>query len=228
MIAIKINNITKKFQLPSETVIAINNLSYEFEYGKMYAIMGHSGSGKSTLIQCLGTLDNVSSGEIFIDGKNVQQLSSKEKNKIRNDKIGFVFQDYCLNNTMKAIENVMLPMLINDNYKKTDIISRAKSLLEDVGLQNRINHFPKKLSGGEQQRVAIARALANNPNIILADEPTGNLDEENEKYILSKLKKLSEAGKCVIIVSHNILVKKYADIIINMKSGNFLEVKDEI
>lgn len=223
MIAIKICNITKKFKLPSETVIAIDKLSYEFEYGKMYAIMGHSGSGKSTLVQCLGTLDNVSSGEIFINGKNIQHLSLKDKNKIRNDKIGFVFQNYCLNNTMKSIENVMLPMLINDKYKKTDIKSRAKKLLEDVGLIGRINHFPKELSGGEQQRVAIARALANNPNIILADEPTGNLDEENEKYVLSKLKKMSEAGKCVIIVSHNVLVKNYADIVINMKSGKFLE-----
>lgn len=188
----------------------------------MYAIMGHSGSGKSTLIQCLGLLDNINSGKIYIDNEDTSKMSLSKQNSIRNDKIGFVFQDYYLNNTMRAYENVMLPMLINKNYNDKDISKIAKSLLCDVGLKDRIKHYPKQLSGGEQQRVAIARSLANNPNIILADEPTGNLDEENEKYILAILKEMASNGKCVIIVSHNPLIKEYADVVINMKKGKFI------
>lgn len=227
MKAIKVCNIIKKYQLKDELIIAVNNISYEFEYGKMYAIMGHSGSGKSTFIQCLGLLDNINQGRIEIDDKDISKLSSSDKNILRNTKIGFIFQSYYLNNTMKAYENVMLPMLINKNYKTIDIKEKAKKLLSEVGLSSRLNHYPKELSGGEQQRVAIARALANNPSIILADEPTGNLDEKNEKYILEKLKKLSQEGKCVIIVSHNEIVKEYADIVINMKNGKFMEKKYE-
>lgn len=194
----------------------------------MYAIMGHSGSGKSTLIQCLGLLDNVTSGKIYIDNEDVSKKTVDEQNKLRNIKIGFVFQDYYLNNTMKAYENVMLPMLINKKYKNKNITKMAEMLLCEVGLEDRIKHYPKQLSGGEQQRVAIARAIANNPDIILADEPTGNLDEANEKYILTILKKMANRGKCVIIVSHNPLIKEYADIVINMKKGNFMVKSNEI
>lgn len=228
MIAISIDNIVKKYHLKEELILAINNLSYNFEYGKMYAIMGHSGSGKSTLVQCLGLLDKIDSGKIYIDGKDISKITMKEQNALRNKKIGFIFQSYYLNNTMKAYENVMLPMLINGDYNSLDLRKKSKDLLCEVGLGERINHYPKELSGGEQQRVAIARAIANNPSIILADEPTGNLDEENEKYILEKLKKMSEEGKCVIIVSHNNIVKEYADIVINMRKGKFLESKNEI
>lgn len=228
MIAISIDNIIKKYHLKEELILAINNLSYNFEYGKMYAIMGHSGSGKSTLVQCLGLLDKIDSGKIYIDGKDISKITMKEQNALRNRKIGFIFQSYYLNNTMKAYENVMLPMLINGDYNSLDLRKKSKDLLCEVGLGERINHYPKELSGGEQQRVAIARAIANNPSIILADEPTGNLDEENEKYILEKLKKMSEEGKCVIIVSHNNIVKEYADIVINMRKGKFLESKNEI
>lgn len=228
MIAISIDNIIKKYHLKEELILAINNLSYNFEYGKMYAIMGHSGSGKSTLVQCLGLLDKIDSGKIYIDGKDISKITMKEQNALRNRKIGFIFQSYYLNNTMKAYENVMLPMLINGDYNSLDLRKKSKDLLCEVGLGERINHYPKELSGGEQQRVAIARAIANNPSIILADEPTGNLDEENEKYILEKLKKMSEEGKCVIIVSHNNIVKEYADVVINMRKGKFLESKNEI
>ncbi len=228
MIAISIDNIIKKYHLKEELILAINNLSYNFEYGKMYAIMGHSGSGKSTLVQCLGLLDKIDFGKIYIDGKDISKITMKEQNALRNRKIGFIFQSYYLNNTMKAYENVMLPMLINGDYNSLDLRKKSKDLLCDVGLGERINHYPKELSGGEQQRVAIARAIANNPSIILADEPTGNLDEENEKYILEKLKKMSEEGKCVIIVSHNNIVKEYADVVINMRKGKFLESKNEI
>ncbi len=228
MVAIRIKNIIKNYKLDNEIVTAVNNLSFDFEYGKMYAIMGHSGSGKSTLIQCLGLLDNITSGKIYIDNEDVSKKTVDEQNKLRNIKIGFVFQDYYLNNTMKAYENVMLPMLINKKYKNKNITKMAEMLLCEVGLEDRIKHYPKQLSGGEQQRVAIARAIANNPDIILADEPTGNLDEANEKYILTILKKMANKGKCVIIVSHNPLIKEYADIVINMKKGNFMVKSNEI
>lgn len=227
MIALKICNISKKYQLKNEQIIALNNLSYNFEYGKMYAIMGHSGSGKSTLIQCMGLLDKIDSGKIYINGEEISTMSNTKKNQIRNTEIGFIFQNYYLNNTMKAYENVMLPMLINKKYKNKNIKEYAQNLLKEVGLEDRINHYPKHLSGGEQERVAIARAIANNPNIILADEPTGNLDEQNEEYILKNLKNLALKGKCVIIVSHNIAIKQYADIILNMNKGIFSEVNNE-
>ncbi len=222
MEAISVDKLCRDYYLKNELIHAINNISYTFEYGKFYAIMGHSGSGKSTLIQCMGLLDKVDSGKIYIDGENVSSLKEHSKNEIRNKKIGFIFQDYYLNNTMKAYENVMLPMLINDKYNKTDMKKRAKELLKLVGLEDRVNHYPKELSGGEQQRVAIARALANSPSIILADEPTGNLDEFTEKYVLEKLRKLADEGNCVIVVSHNPVIVEYADYVLKMKSGRFI------
>ncbi len=221
MLAIKINNISKEYNKKNTKILAIKNLSYEFEYGKMYVIMGHSGSGKSTLIQCIGTLDKVSSGSILIDNKVINEQSNKEINSIRNKKIGFIFQNYNLNKNMKAYENVLLPMLINDETQNENLKKKAILLLEEMGLYDRINHYPNEMSGGEQQRVAIARALANNPKIILADEPTGNLDEENEKLIFSMLKKMALDGKCVIVVSHDSIAKEYADVVINMKNGSF-------
>lgn len=221
MIAIELNNVIKQYKLKDDSILALNNITYSFEYGKMYAIMGHSGSGKSTLIQCMGTLDKVTSGKLLINNKEINKMSINELNKIRNSMIGFIFQNYYLNNTMKAYENVMLPMLINRKYNNLDIKKYAMDILKGYGLEERLNHYPKELSGGEQQRVAIARALANNPMIILADEPTGNLDEENEIYVLEKLREMANEGKCVIVVSHNSIIKKYADVVITMKKGNF-------
>lgn len=181
--------------------------------------MGHSGSGKSTLIQILGLLDNLSSGELYINGKNTNKLTETEKAKIRMKEIGFVFQSFYLNPKLKAIENIMLPMYINEEISREDRKSRAKELMKSFGLSNRINHFPRELSGGEQQRVAIARALANNPNYILADEPTGNLDVKNEEIVYKMLKDLSNNGKAVLVVSHSEIIKKYADKVLYMTDG---------
>lgn len=227
MEAIRLENVYKYYRLKNELICAVDNCSYTFEYGKLYVIMGHSGSGKSTLIQCIGLLDKINNGKIFVDGKDVNDFSLSKQNNVRNKKIGFIFQDYYLNNTMKAYENVMLPMLINENYKKINKKEKAKNLLSEVGLSERVKHYPKQLSGGEQQRVAIARALANNPDIILADEPTGNLDEENEIYVLKKLKDLALQGKCVIVVSHNITTMEYADVVLKMKKGKLMVEENE-
>ena len=181
--------------------------------------MGHSGSGKTTMLNILGTLENPTKGILKINDKDVHEFNEKHLSKLRNKEIGFIFQNYALDPNLKAIENVMLPMYINEFIKKEDIKKKALELLKYVNLGERMNHYPKELSGGEMQRVGIARALANNPKIILADEPTGNLDEENEKIIFNILKELAKDGKCVIVVSHNENILQYADVVLKMNKG---------
>ena len=222
-----LENITKTYSLKNEQITALNNLTYKFEKGKLYAIMGHSGSGKSTLIKIMGLIEKPTSGKYTINNTDISTLNDKELSLLRMKHIGFIFQEFYLNDHLKAYENVILPMLINPEIPKNDRQKRALSLLELVGLQERINHFPKELSGGEKQRIAMARALANDPEIILADEPTGNLDEENETIIFNYLKELSEKGKCVIVVSHSDNVKKYADEILIIQKGK-LETHENI
>lgn len=224
---IELNNVNKKYVLKNETITALDNINLSFEKGKFYAIMGHSGSGKSTLIKVIGLLDKIDSGIYKINGKETKELNSLEEALIRRDNIGLIFQDFFLDEHLKAYENVILPMLINDNIPKDKRKEFALELLKIVDLSERVEHYPRELSGGEQQRVAIARALANNPTIILADEPTGNLDEDNEKLIFKILKILSKQGKCVIVVSHSNEIKEYADVIYNIRKGR-LEVSDEI
>lgn len=216
---LEIINLYKVFQTKTEKIIAIDNANYKFEDGKFYAIMGHSGSGKSTLLNILGTLDKQTSGQYLINGTNVSNFDECELSNLRMKGIGFIFQNYSLDPNLKSFENVMLPMYINNTIKKENRKIRAIKLLEYVNLGDRLNHFPRELSGGEQQRVAIARALANDPKVIIADEPTGNLDEKNEEIIFSILKKLSDSGKCVIVVSHNENILKYADNVLYMKNG---------
>lgn len=209
----------KEYYIGDKTIIAMNNVNFSIETGKLYAIMGHSGSGKSTLIQIIGLLDELSSGKLIINNKNIKSLTEDEKAYIRMKEIGFIFQSFYLNPRLKAIENVELPMYINSEINRKKRRERANELLRSFGLEDRINHYPKELSGGEQQRIAIARALANNPNFILADEPTGNLDKENEEIVFKMLKKLSKENKGVIVVSHNEEIKKYADEILFMDNG---------
>ena len=224
---IKLNNISKSYKLKDEKIEAVKKVTVEFEKGKFYAIMGHSGSGKSTLIHCIGLLENIDEGEIKFDNKVVSNLKSSESAEYRSKNIGFVFQGFYLSSKLKAFENVMLPMLIDKSIDGDEREKRALVLLEKFGLKKRITHMPGQLSGGEQQRVAIARALANNPQIILADEPTGNLDEKNEMLIFDLLKKLSLEGKCVIVVSHSKNIKKYADVIYEINNNTLNEVKYE-
>lgn len=187
----------------------------------MYGIVGPSGSGKTTLLQCMGLLEKFSVGNLFIENVKINSLKEDDLANIRKDKIGFVFQMYYLIPSLSAIENVMLPLFLDKRITKEEREKRAFEMLKKVDLEQRIHHYPDELSGGEQQRVAIARALINNPSIILADEPTGNLDEKNELIILEILKKCAEEGKCVIIVSHSQKIFKYADKIIRMNKGKF-------
>ena len=218
-----LKNGLKEFNLKDEKIIAIDNVNLKIETGKMYVIMGHSGSGKSTLIQILGLLDNLSDGELYINGQEVSNYSENEKAELRMKEIGFVFQSFYLNPKLTAIENVMLPMYINKDILSKDRRKNALKLLTKFGLEKRVNHYPKELSGGEQQRIAIARALANNPSFILADEPTGNLDVKNEEIVYNTLRSLTNNGKAVVVVSHNDSIKKYADKVFYMNLGKLSE-----
>lgn len=223
MEVMKLNKITKVYNANKDSeVLALKEVSITFESGKMYAIMGHSGSGKTTLINILGLLDDASSGDYIFENKNVDELNEEEKANIRNSKIGFVFQSYYLDNNLTAYENILLPSLKNKNITKDEAKARAEELLSKFELLDRKNHYPNQLSGGEAQRVAIVRALINDPLVIIADEPTGNLDEKNEKIIFDYLKDISELGKCVIIVSHNRDIKKYCDILYEIKGGKLI------
>lgn len=202
-----------------QQVKALNLVTYKFEVGKFYAIMGESGSGKSTLINILGLMDKATKGSVFLDGVDTRKCSDDELCKLRNEKIGFVFQNFYLNNKLTALENVLLPMYINGNID----LNKAKDLLKTFNVLDRESHYPYELSGGEQQRVSLARALVNNPKYILADEPTGNLDSKNEDEVFNYLKDISK-DKCVIVVSHNEKIKNYADKVVYLEKG---VLKDE-
>ena len=216
---IKIENGYKEYIKYKERIDIIEDINVSFETNKIYMIVGESGAGKTTLLNIIGTLDSLTKGNLYIDGKDVTKLNENEKAKLRMEKIGFIFQDFYLNKYMTVEENIVEPLYINEKYNKTTRKQRTDQLIEMVNLTDRKKHFPRELSGGEQQRVAIARALANEPDIILADEPTGNLDKSNEIKIFEILKSLRDNGKCVIVVTHSDRVKKYADIILKLEEG---------
>ena len=219
---LKVKNLVKNYYKDNEKIEAVNNISYNFEKGKFYAIMGPSGSGKSTFLHLIGTLDTYDEGSVFINNIDVSSLDDLQLSKIRKEEIGFVFQSFYLNNNMKAYENVIMTIML-DKIPYKDKKEKGITILNSLGLEKRVNHYPSELSKGECQRVAIARALINNPNIILADEPTGNLDSKNERNIFELLKKLSLEGKCVIVVSHNEEIKKYADVVLKIRDGKLYE-----
>lgn len=223
---LEIKDLIKDYYHKEKKIEVLKSLSYNFEKGKFYGIMGHSGSGKTTLFNIIGTIDKEYNGNILVNSKNISSLNDEDMASLRNLEIGFVFQDFFLDEGLTALENVMVPMIINENIPKEEREVIAKKLLKEVGMEDREKHFPKELSGGEKQRVAIARALSNNPNILLCDEPTGNLDEETENKIFTLLKNLSKSGKCVIVVSHSNEVKKYADVMLYLKDGKLNEITD--
>lgn len=220
-------NIFKSYEKEGRKIAILKDINMEFECGKFYAITGHSGSGKSTLINILGLIDYCDSGSLEINGLNIKNIDDKILSELRMKNIGFIFQDFELDQNLKAVENVMLPMIINKDIKKENRKKIAIDLLHQFGLENRFNHFPNEMSGGEQQRVAIARALANNPTIILADEPTGNLDRKTEKEVFSYLKELTNNGKCVIVVSHSDYVSQYANYVFSLNDGRIDGVNNE-
>ncbi|MEM3405838.1 MAG: ABC transporter ATP-binding protein [Candidatus Pacearchaeota archaeon] len=221
---ISLKNVSKYYFMSNEIIKAIDNISIEIKKGDFIAIVGPSGSGKSTLMHIIGSLDKLSKGDIYIDNYNVSILNDDELASLRGKKIGFIFQQFNLIHNLTAKENVMLPMIFQ-KIKKEEREKKSLELLKIVGLEGRENHYPNQLSGGEQQRVAIARALANDPEIILADEPTGNLDTKRGILVMDFLKKLNEQGKTIILVTHDIeLAKKYVNKIYYIKDGKIENV----
>ena len=219
---IKMKNVSKSFTLGEETIKAVDNISLEVKEKDFLAIVGPSGSGKSTLMNIIGLLDVPDTGEYFLDQVDIKKASDDELAILRNQKIGFVFQNFNLLGKMTALENVEVPLIYNG---KTEEEARliATRALEKVGLKNRINHLPNQLSGGQQQRVAIARAISCNPDIILADEPTGALDSKTGMDIMNLLKELNEQGQTIILITHDMNIAKKAKRIVRISDGKLYE-----
>ncbi|EAJ2879597.1 ABC transporter ATP-binding protein [Campylobacter coli] len=208
---IQIKNLSKEFG----KVKALDNINLNIYKGEWLAIMGPSGSGKSTLLNILSLMDDPSSGKYILDNENLEQINEEQKITLRREKIGLIFQQFHLIPYLSALENVMLSQYYHSSVDEED----AKAVLEKVGLSHRLSHLPSQLSGGEQQRVCIARALINNPEILLADEPTGNLDEANEKIVLETLQKLKNEGKTIVLITHNPELAKFADRTLILQHG---------
>jgi len=220
---IELKNVTKTYIMGEVKLDALKNVSFKVEEGEFLSIMGASGSGKSTMMHIIGALDLPTKGETYISGEKLSNLPEDELAEIRGKKIGFVFQEFNLIKTLTALENVTLPALFQDDIDLKKHTKFCEKLLKEVGLEGRFKHKPTELSGGQQQRVAIARALSNNPDIILADEPTGALDSKSAKEIITILKNLNKKGKTIIIITHNKLVAKEAKREIVLKDGEIIK-----
>lgn len=216
---LEIKNISKTYGQGTAKVVALSNVSFCVDVGDFIAIMGPSGSGKSTLLNVIGGLDCPSSGEVVLEGKRIDNLDENDFVDIRRNKIAYVFQQYHLLPSLTAIENVLLPLTFCGANKKDQ---KALDILKRVGLERRAEHKPSQLSGGEQQRVAIARALVNDPSLILADEPTGNMDQKTGKEILGLFQQLNKDGRSIIMVTHNPDIAQHAKEIIILQDGRVI------
>jgi putative ABC transport system ATP-binding protein len=219
---LSVRHVSKVYHLEGGDLEILKDINLDINKGDFVSITGPSGSGKSTLMHIIGLLDNPSSGQVILEGKDAAKMSESELAKMRNQHIGFVFQQYNLLSRTSALENVELPMYyggVSANERKT----RATKLLELVGLSNRLDHKPNQLSGGQQQRVAIARALSMNPLILLADEPTGNLDSQTGQDIIKLFHDLNDKGNTIVLVTHDLQVAKHAKKIIKIKDGRIID-----
>lgn len=220
---LEIKDLTKEFKTGAETVRALRGVSFCVEQGEFVSIMGASGSGKSTLLNILGCLDKPSSGEYLLDGVNIKEHSRNELARLRNRKIGFVFQSYNLLPRTSALENVELPLLYNSTVSSKKRLEKATMVLDAVNLGDRLKYFPNQLSGGQQQRVAIARALINDPVMVLADEPTGNLDTKTSYGIMSLLQELNKKGVTILCVTHEPDIANFTSRTIILKDGKIIK-----
>ena len=219
---IRLEEVWKIYELGNVKVEALRGLNLEIKKGEFVAIMGPSGSGKSTAVNMIGCLDVPTKGKIFLEHHDISKLTESDLAQIRGQKIGFIFQQFNLIGTLTALENVTLPMLFQGTSKEKRL-EHAKKLLDLVELGDRLNHKPSELSGGQQQRVAIARSLANNPEVVLADEPTGNLDSKTGEIVINFLEKLNKEGKTIILVTHDANVAKHAARIEFLKDGKIVK-----
>ncbi len=219
---IDIDSLTKIYQTGKTEFKALNNVKLKIRKGDFVCIMGPSGSGKSTLMNIIGCLDRPTSGTVIIDGENISSVNDNQLAEIRSRKVGFIFQKFNLMPTLTALKNIALPMVFIGQTKASRE-QRAADLLAKVGLANWATHKPAELSGGQQQRIAIARALCNNPSIILADEPTGNLDTKTGEQIMELLVSLNREGKTILLVTHAIALKRFSNRVVNMLDGEISE-----
>lgn len=217
---IKVENLQKEFHSGEVVTKVLHGLSFDIAAGEFVAVMGPSGSGKSTLMHILGLLDRATDGHYFLDGKDAVKLDDEELAVLRNEKIGFVFQSFNLLPRTTVFENVKLPLTYSKN--KIDMDQRVKDVLESVGLGHRMDYYTNQISGGEKQRVAIARALVNNPSVIFADEPTGNLDSKSGVQIMQILQKLNDAGNTIILVTHETYTAEHAKRIVLVRDGEIV------
>lgn len=215
---IEVSNLEKIYGEEGTETRALNGVSFEVEEGEFVAVMGPSGSGKSTLLHILGFLDRQTKGSYLFDGKELNEYTDNEVAKVRNEKMGFVFQSFNLLSRTSVLENVKLPLLYS-NINQSKWNSMAKKAVEQVGLSHRLNHLTSQLSGGEKQRVAIARALINEPKIIFADEPTGNLDSKSGSAVMEIIEKLNNQGHTIILITHETYTAQYAQRIITLRDG---------
>jgi putative ABC transport system ATP-binding protein len=234
MSIIEIKNLTKEYVYDKTITYALKDINFSINEGEMLAIMGPSGAGKTTLLNILGCLDKQSKGTYLLDGIDVKVLNKRELAQIRNEKFGFVFQQFALIPEYTVLENLELPILygnnfktINERIKKKMRLEIIKNGLKDVGLSNHLYKNPNQLSGGQQQRIAIARALVTKPSIIFADEPTGALDQRTGTEIMELLKSVNKQGKTIIIVTHDLKVASYCEKIINVIDGEITELKNK-
>jgi len=221
MTLINFDNVCKVYEEGDDFVQALDNVSFKIKDGEFISIMGSSGSGKSTLLSVLGILNTPTSGDVFIDDIAVYDLKLEKQADFRSDYIGFIFQAFQLIPYLTAIENVMLPLAIT-KISGREQKERAREVLEMVGLGNKINRLPDQLSGGEVQRVAVARAIVNEPPVLLADEPTGNLDSKNAEGVINLLKKLNSEGETIVMVTHDKNIAEHADYTIHIKDGQIV------
>lgn len=221
-----IKNLTKIYGDDTTKVVAVDDISIEIPSGKFVAIVGESGSGKSTLLNIIGALDTATSGSIDIDGEKLEEMSKNQLAEFRNKKLGFVFQSYNLDLDFTVLENVEMPLLIAGADKKTRR-EKAREIIEKLNIGEKTDVYAKKLSGGQRQRVSIARALVGEPDYILADEPTGNLDSQNGAEVISILREIADQGKTVILVTHNKNDAKAVDLVLEMQDGKIIKVTDK-
>lgn len=221
---IELQGISKSYQKRATEVHALQDLTLTVNRGEFVAILGPSGSGKSTLLNIIGTLDNPTTGKYYFDGEDITKRDDAELSRFRAERIGFVFQSFNLLENLTARDNVAMPSRYTKRKQsKQQVQERAVDLLSQVGLAERVGHSPGELSGGEEQRVAVARALMNNPDLILADEPTGSLDSKSHAAILGLLQELNQAGKTIIVVSHNPDIVEVASRVIELKDGRMVK-----